>query len=319
MKVFITRQIPEIAVKTLIENGIDVMVFDRDRIITRKEIIKYAGDADGIISLLSDKIDSGIINSLQNCRIIANYAVGFNNIDLKAARTKGIIVTNTPDILTDATADIALSLILACARNLIAGHKMVKEGLFKGWKPQLLLGIELKGKTLGIVGAGRIGTAVAMRAAAFGMKIVYFSRNKNELLEIETGAKKVSLERLMKISDVISVHLPLNQDTFHLLDKERLNLMKNNAIFINTARGEIIDENELIRILKQKRIFSAGFDVYENEPLLNSKLYGLDNVVLLPHLGSATFEARNNMAELAAKNIIRVLKGKKPLTEVSYG
>jgi glyoxylate reductase len=318
MKVFITRQISDVAVKMLIDNGIDVIVFDRDRIITKKEILKYAGDADGIISLLSDKFDAEILNKLKNCRIIANYAVGFNNIDLKTAKEKGIIVTNTPDILTDATADLTMSLILACARNLVAGHQMVMEGLFKGWKPQLFLGIELRGKTLGIIGAGRIGTAVATRASAFGMKIVYFSRKKNDLLEKNIGAKKVSIDKLMKTSDVLSVHLPLNKETYHFLDKDKLNLMKDSAVFVNTARGEILDEVELISILKQKRIFSAGFDVYENEPQLNSQLYKLENVVLLPHLGSATFVARNKMAELAAENIIRVLKGKKPLTEVFY-
>lgn len=318
MKVFITRQIPEIAINLLINNGFDVIVFDRDKAITKKEIIKYGKDADGIISLLSDKFDSEIINSLEKCRVIANYAVGFNNIDLTAAKDKGIVITNTPDILTDATADIAMLLILACARNIIAGHHLVKGGQFKGWKPQLLLGVELRGKTFGIIGAGRIGTAVAKRAKAFGTNIIYYNHSTNNILEEKLQAKKVSLIKLMKDSDIVSIHLPLNEKTFHLIDRNKLNLLKKDAILINTARGEILDEKELINILRERKILAAGFDVYENEPIINKDLLKLKNVVLLPHIGSATVEARNKMAELSAKNVINVLKGKKPLTKVNF-
>lgn len=317
MKVFITGQIPDIAINLLINNGFDVIVYGKDKNISQKEILKYAKDADGIISLLSDKFNADVIKSLAKCRIIANYAVGFNNIDLKAAKEKGIIITNTPDILTEATADTTMLLVLACARNLITGHNLVKDGKFKGWRPQLLLGIELSGKTFGVIGAGRIGSAVAVRARAFGCKIIYYNRSVNKFLDGNLKAKKVSLENLMKNADIVSIHLPLNEKTFHLIGKEKLKLLKKDAILINTARGEILDEIELIDILKKRKIFAAGFDVYENEPIINRELLKLKNVVLLPHLGSATFEARSKMAELTAKNVINVLKGKKPLTDVN--
>lgn len=316
MKVFITQTLPGNAVDLLIDKGFDVTVFGKDRQITKAELIKYGKDADGIISLLSDKIDNEVISKLEKCRVIANYAVGYNNIDLQAAKERSIVVTNTPDILTDATADIAMSLVLACSRNIVTGEKVVREGKFRGWKPRLLLGIELRGKTFGIIGSGRIGYATALRAKAFGTEIIYYSRSRNEKLEKETGAKKVSLTTLMKKSDIVSLHIPLTKETNQLLDKEKLSLLKKTAIVINTSRGEVIDEKELIKMLKAGRIFSAGFDVYENEPQVNKDLLKLKNVVLLPHIGSATIEARTKMAELCAKNVINVLKGKKALTEV---
>ncbi|MCU7498113.1 MAG: D-glycerate dehydrogenase [Ignavibacteria bacterium] len=316
MKAFITRKLPGNAVDLLIEKGIDVVVFGKDRQISKEEFLKHAKDADGIISLLSDKIDKDIISGLKNCKVIANYAVGYNNIDLSAAKEKNIVVTNTPELLTDATADIAIALMLACSRHITEGDRLMRENKFSGWAPELLLGIGLSGKTFGLIGAGRIGAAAAVRAKAFGMNIVYFSRSRNESLEKATGAKKVSLEKLLKTSDVISLHVPLTDKTRNLVDKDHLHLMKETAILINTARGEILDEKELIKMLKSRRIFAAGFDVYENEPLLNKELLKLKNVVLLPHIGSATFEARTKMAELCAKNLINVLKGRKPLTPV---
>ncbi|HEX2868907.1 MAG TPA: D-glycerate dehydrogenase [Ignavibacteriales bacterium] len=316
MKVFITRKLPGNAVDLLVQSGLDVTVYGKDRQISREEFLKHAKDSDGIISLLSDRIDSEVISKLECCRVIANYAVGYNNIDIIAAKEKNITVTNTPELLTDATAEVAIALMLACSRHITEGDRLVREGRFTGWGPELLLGIELRGKTFGLVGAGRIGTAAALRAKAFGMKIIYFNRSKNKSLEELTGAKKVSLEKLMKTSDVISLHIPLTDKTRNLVDRDHLNLMKETAILVNTARGEILDEGELIKMLKRKRIFAAGFDVYENEPLLNKELLKLKNVVLLPHIGSATFEAREKMADLCTKNVISVLKGKKPLTPV---
>jgi glyoxylate reductase len=318
MKVFITRKIPEIAFELLAQKGIDIIVNNDDKPISRKDLIKYSIDADGIISMLSEKFDRKILIKLKKCKIIANYAVGFNNIDLQAAKENNIVVTNTPDILTNATADLTMSLVLSCARNIIQGHELVTQNKFKGWSPEMLLGIELDGKTFGIIGAGRIGSAVAIRAKNFGTKIIYFNKSVKPELTKTTGAKKVSLNQLLKTADIISVHLPLNKKTFHLLEKEKLKLLKEGLIFINTARGEIVDEQELTKLLKQKKIYSAGFDVYENEPDLNPELLSLPNVVLLPHLGSATFEARRGMAELAAKNIINVFNHKEPLTPVIY-
>ena len=316
MEVFFTREIPVIAESLLKKKGIKVKVFRKDYPIPKNILVKSIRKADGLISLLSDKIDRTVIDAMPKCRIIANYAVGYNNIDVDYAKSKGIIVTNTPDVLTESTAEIALALTLACSRRLPEGQTMMKDNKFKGWGPKLLLGIELKGKYFGIIGAGRIGTAAAIRAKAFGTKILYCSNHRNEFLESETGAIKVSLQKLLTLSDVISLHLPLTPKSFHLLNKENLKLLKPSAILINTARGEIVDEKELIKILRSNKVFAAGFDVYENEPDINPDLLKLNNVVLLPHVGSGTFEARNKMAELAAQNVIAVLSGKKAITPV---
>ena len=317
MKVFITREISEKAVNLLRKEKFQVDVYKKDLPISRKELIKKIKNADAVISLLTEKFNKELIDKIPDCKIIANYAVGYNNIDIEYAAKKKIIVTNTPDVLTDSTADIAISLILACSRRLMEGERLIRQGKFKSWQPNLLLGIELKDKVVGIIGAGRIGTETAVRVKAFKTKIVYFSRSRNYDLEKRTGAAKLSLSTLLKKSDIISVHLPLNDKTYHLLDKQKLSLLKKSAILVNSARGEIVDEKELIKILKLKKIFSAGFDVYENEPDINPELLKLDNVVLLPHIGSATEEARLSMALLAAKNVVNVLNGKKPLTPVN--
>jgi glyoxylate reductase len=317
MKVFITRKISEKAKELLFLNGIEVKEFPKDRTITRKELIKNAKDSEGIISLLTEKFDKETIDQLPNCKIIANYAVGYNNIDVAYAKSKGIIVTNTPDVLTDATAEIAVSLILACSRRIVESENYMRKKKFIGWQPKLFQGLQLTNKTLGIVGAGRIGQATARRMKGFGCKIIYYNKSKKTEFESELKAKKVSLNKLMKDSDIISIHLPLNSKTEKLIDKEKLVLMKPTAIIVNTARGEIVDEKYLIKLLRKKRIFAAGLDVYENEPNYNKKLLKLKNVVLLPHIGSATFETRDKMAELAAQNVINVLTDKKPVTPVA--
>lgn len=316
MKVFVTGNIPDSGVQFLIERKYEVEVYKGDNPISQNLLFKKTKNADGIISLLSDRIDKEIISNALKCKIIANYAVGFNNIDIQFAKEKGIVVTNTPDVLTDSTADLAITLSLACARRIIEAEKFLRDNKFKGWKPRLFLGTELKNKIFGILGAGRIGTATAIRANAFGMKILYCSNHKNLFLEKSTGAKKVSLKQLLIKSDIVSLHLPLNENSYHLLDKNNLRLLKKNSILINTSRGEIIDEKELINILKLGKIRAAGLDVFENEPKLNTDLLKLKNVVLLPHIGSATEEARNKMSVLAAKNVHKVLSGKKPITPV---
>ena len=317
MKVFITREISETAIHLLRKEKFQVNVYEKDKPISRNELIKNIKDADAVIALLTEKFDKELIDKIPKCKVIANYAVGFNNIDVDYATKKKIIVTNTPDVLTDSTADIAMSLMLACSRRLMEGERIIRQGKFKSWQPNFLLGTELKNKVVGIIGAGRIGTETAVRAKAFKTKIVYFSRSRNYDLEKRTGGVKLPLNRLLKKSDIISLHLPLNEKTYHLLNKRRLSLLKKSAIIVNTARGEIVDEKELIKTLRQKKILSAGFDVYENEPAINPELLKLDNVVLLPHIGSATVEARSAMAILAAKNVINVLSGKKPLTPVN--
>ena len=316
MKAFITRKLPDIAKELLTKNGIKVKTFPHDRIITNEELVKNAKNADAIIALLTEKYDKAMIDQLPKCKIIANYAVGFNNIDIDYAKSKGIVVTNTPNVLTDATAEIAASLVLSCARRIPESEKFMRENKFKGWEPGLLKGIQLTGKTFGLIGAGRIGQATARRIKGFGCKIIYYNKSKKVDFENELNAKKVSLNHLMKNADIISLHIPLNPHTKNLLNKEKLELLKPNAILVNTARGEVVDEKYLIKMLKKKRIFSAGFDVYENEPIVNKELLKLDNVVLLPHIGSATIETRDNMAKLVAQNVINVLKGKKAITPV---
>ncbi len=316
MKIFITRKIQPIAKELLTNEGFEVTVFNKNRPITKKELLTKAKDADAIIALLTEKFDKEVIDRLPNCKIIANFAVGYNNINVEYANQKGIIVTNTPDVLTEATAETAVSLILACAKRIPEVDKFVREGKFKGWEPELFLGVELKNKTVGIVGAGRIGFETAKRIKAFDTKIIYYNRSKKENFENELNAKKVSLNKLLKTADIISLHIPLSKETHHLLDKNKLQLLKPTAILVNTARGEIVDEKYLIKMLKKKKIFSAGFDVYENEPNLNKELFKLNNVVLLPHIGSATNESRSAIAKLAARNVINVLKGKKPITPV---
>ena len=233
MKVFVTREISEKAIHLLKKEKFRVSVYKKDKPIPKSELIKNGRDADAIIALLTEKFDKELIDKIPKCRIIANVAVGYNNIDIEYATKKKIVVTNTPDVLTESTSDLAMALILACSRRLMEGERMVRTGKFKGWKPKLLLGIELKNKVVGIIGAGRIGTETAVRAKAFKTKIVYFSRNRNYELEKKTGGVKVPLETLLKKSDIISIHLPLNKGTYHLIDRKRLSLLKRSAVLTN--------------------------------------------------------------------------------------
>lgn len=316
MKVFVTREIPDIGFELFKKAKINFEWHKKDSPVSRRQLLINVKECDGLICLLTERIDREVIDTMKNCRIISNFAVGYNNIDVDYAKSKNIIVTNTPDVLTESTADLTMALVLACARRISEGEKYLKDGKYKSWKPKLLLGMELRNKMFGILGAGRIGTAVSLRAKAFGTKIIYRSLNKNLSLEEQTGAKKVDLNFLLRHSDILSVHLPLNEHTYHLLNKQKLQLLKKNSIIINTARGEIIEEQYLIELLKTGKVRAAGLDVFENEPYVNPALLKLQNVVVLPHLGSATVEARNGMAELAAKNVIRVLQGKRPLTPV---
>lgn len=317
MKVFVTSIIPEIGIEILKKNGIEVIQNKNYLPIEKEKLIKKAKDCDAILCLLSNKIDEEIIDALPKLKVIANYAVGFNNIDVEYATQKKIWVTNTPDVLTDATADLAFALLLACSRRIVEADKFTREGKFKIWQSDLMLGKDLKGKTIGIIGAGRIGQAFARRTKGFDMKILYYDKKRIPDFEKETGAKFASLNQLLKKSDFVSIHTPLTKETYHLIDKEQFELMKDGAILINTARGEIINEKELVNALKSGKLFSAGLDVYEFEPKITKDLIKMNNVVLLPHIGSATTETRNKMAELAANNIVRVLSGKKPLTPVN--
>jgi len=312
MKVFVTRRIPEKGLEILRKECDEVEVYPYDRIPSKEEIIKGLKGKDGLLCLLTDSIDKDVINFEPRLKAISNYAAGYNNIDVKEATRRGIVVSNTPDVLTDATAELAWALLFAVARRVVEGDKFTRSGKFDGWAPLLMLGKRISNKTLGIIGAGRIGTAFALKSRGFNMDILYYNRSENKVLEEKLNAKKVSLGELLKRSDFVSIHLPLTSDTYHLLGYKELKLMKRDAILINTARGAIVDEDALIRVLKEGAIFGAGLDVYENEPEIREELKKLDNVVLLPHIGSATLESRTKMAILAAENLVLSLKGKRP-------
>ena len=283
------------------------------RKVQKKDIITaLKKDAyDGMVTLLTDTIDKEVIDAGgSNLKIIANYAVGFNNIDVQAAEKKGVVVTNTPGILTETVAEHTFALILAVATRLVEADAFVRAKKFTGWKPELLLGVDLQNKTLGIIGAGRIGARVAEIAIAFNMTIMYHDVQENPILEERTGAmRSESPESLLRTADVISMHLPLNEQTHHFIDAQKLSIMKPNAILVNTSRGAVIDEKALITALKERRIFGAGLDVFEREPEVPSALRKLPNVVLTPHTASASTETRESMAKITAENVIAVLHG----------
>ena len=311
MKIFVTRAIPEPGLK-LLEKHHMVEVNPFDRVLTKEEIMEGVKGKDGLLCLLTDTIDEAIINSEPKLKMIANYAVGYNNIDVAAANKRGIPVSNTPDVLTDTTAEMAWALVFAASRRLIEGDRFTRAGKFHGWAPLLLLGQDITNKTLGVIGAGRIGTAFALKSKGFNMKVLYVNSRKNEVLEKQLGAKKVSLDRCLAQSDVISLHVPLNDSTVHMIGEKQFKMMKETAIFINTSRGPVVDEDALIKALQEKWIFGAGLDVYEYEPDIPHSLRELENVVLQPHTASATIETRTNMALMAAENMLAGLKGKMP-------
>ena len=309
--VFITRKIPDAGLKML-EGACRVSINPADKPLSKNEIVGELKEKDALLCMLSDQIDAEAMDADPQLKAIANYGVGYDNIDVEAATARGIAVTNTPGVLTDATADLAWALLFAAARRIAEGDRMVRAGKFKGWSPTTMLGQDVQGKTLGVVGAGRIGTAFALKSRGFGMKVLYFARQRNEVLEKELGAKKAALDELLKVADFVSLHMPLNAETRHLIGERELMMMKRTAVLVNTARGPVVDEKALAAALKEKWIFAAGLDVYENEPEVEKALLSLDNVVLAPHIGSATVETRNKMASMAAVNIIEALEGRVP-------
>ncbi len=314
--IFITRKIPEPGVEKLKKiSDVEVSPFDRN--LTQYEIIQMASGAQGLVSMLNDNIDRELIDSLTDIRIIANYAVGFNNIDIEYAKEKGIVVTNTPGILTEATADIAMTLILCVARRIVEGDRLVRKGGFKGVSPTFFLGVELQNKVLGVYGMGRIGQALAKRAINFGLKIIYHNRRPLGGGSIDFPAQYVSFDELLKEADFISIHAPLTSETRHRFTKKEFEKMKNGAYFINTARGPLVKEEDLVQALKEGWIAGAGLDVYEFEPEVHPDLITLDNAVLLPHIGSAATEVRERMSIMVADNLIAFFKGESPPNRVN--
>jgi glyoxylate reductase len=315
----VLRRIPESAIEMLCEHA-DVWVSEHDRPLKREELNEGVADADAVVSMLHDRIDAEVLDSAgEQLRCVANVAVGYDNIDVAAATERGVLVTNTPGVLTDATADIAMGLIIAVTRRFGEGERLLRAGNWWSWHMFFMLGTGIQGKTLGIVGLGQIGQATARRARAFGMRIVY-SQRRQAHPEVEQelgGARWLELEELLETSDVVSLHVPLTPGTRHLIDADALRRMAPTAYLVNTARGAVVDEAALADALREGEIAGAGLDVYENEPDVNPDLLKLDNVVLLPHLGSATIETRTAMAELATRNVVAVLTGNAPPTPVN--
>ena len=309
--IFITREIPEQAIDLLRANCRTVEAHRGESLLTKEELMQKVRGRDGILCCLTETIDADVLDAAAGIKGLANMAVGYDNIDLHAATERGIPVSNTPGVLTEATADVTWALLFAVARRIVEADAFTRAGEFRAWGPMMFLGRDVAGKTLGIVGAGRIGTAVALRSRGFGMRVLYHDLVQNPLLEKEVGARRVALEELLRESDFISLHVNLTPETRHLIGGNELALMKPTAYLINTSRGPVVDEGSLVKALRKRRIAGAGLDVYEEEPRLGRGLAELDNVVLLPHIGSATIGARTKMAVMAAENLLAMLKGER--------
>lgn len=316
MKIYITRQIPESGINKLKEKGYEVDINSADKVLLREELLNALKQKpyDAVLCLLTDKIDKEVFGAVPTAKIFANYAVGFDNINLADAKEKNVMVANTPGVLTETVAEHTFALMLAIAHRVSEADRFTRAGNYKGWAPMLLLGANLAGKTLGIVGLGRIGSTVAGYAVrGFGAKIIYYDVNRNEDFEKEFQAEyRGNVDDVLKEADFISIHVPLLESTRHLINKERLAMMKPTAYLVNTSRGPVIDEQALVEALKNKIIKGAALDVFENEPALALGLAELENVILTPHIASATEETRSKMSDIAAENIIAALEGRVP-------
>ncbi len=312
-RVVITRRVPPPAESLLREAGCDVHLFDQDDPPARDAVLSAVDGASGVIAQMSDRVDDAFLDAAgPTLRVVANFAVGFDNIVLDACQSRDVWATNTPGVLTEATADIAWTLILGAARHAATGHNMVAAGEWPGWAPLQLLGLELNGATLGVVGAGRIGSATARRSIGFGMRVVYTHPRRQAALEDELSARRLELDELLQSADVVSLHIPMRPENHHLIDARRLALMKPGAILVNTARGAVVDEAALVAGLRAGRPAAAGLDVYEHEPELTPGLAELSNVMLLPHLGSGTTVTRERMSRMVAENVLAALRGETP-------
>ena len=318
-QIYITRKIPEAGLKLLKEKGISFDMGTESFPPTKKDIIKVLKKKsyDGVISFLTDPIDKEVFDACPTAKIFANFSVGFNNIDLEEAKKRGIEASNTPGTSNTAVAEHTVALMMALTTRIVEGDKYMRSGKYKGWDPELLIGTDMKGKVIGLIGVGAIGAEVArILHKGFGSSIIYSDVVANKLLEEETGAVKIEINELIKTADIVSLHCPLLASTTHLINKEALASMKNSAFLINTSRGPVVDEIALVDALKNKEICGAGLDVFEFEPKLAKGLAKLDNVILTPHIASARVSARNLMVEIAAKNIISVLEGGKAINSV---
>ncbi len=315
-QIYVTRKIPEIGLTMLRDKGFTLDVSEKDGVLTRDELLSALRSKpyDGVLCLLTDTINAEVYDAVPSAKIFANYAVGFNNIDVPEAKKRGLAITNTPGALTNTVAEHAMALILAVATRTPEGDRMVRAGKYEGWGPMMLLGTDLKGKTLGVLGAGRIGSRLAYHCQkGFDMNVVYYDVKQNEAFEKETGARFcATVDEVLREADVVSIHVPLLDSTKHLINADRLKMMKKSAYLINTSRGPVVDEVALVEALKAGTIAGAGIDVYENEPALAPGLTDCNTAVLTPHIASATETTRGEMARLAAENLIAFFDGKTP-------
>lgn len=315
--IYVTRLLPEPGTAALTAAGHVVDQHPHDSPPSPRELRAHAIGKDALLTMLTDRVDADLLDAAPTVRIVANFAVGFDNVDVRAATERGVVVTNTPDVLTDATADLTWALLLAAARRIGEAERIVRSGTWRGWEPTQLLGQPVAGRTLGIVGMGKIGRAVARRACGFDMEVRYHNRHRDEAAEAALGVRYADLDTLLSTSDVVTIHAPLTPETHHLIDGRALSCMQPHAVLVNTARGPIVDEAALVDALRDGRLAAAGLDVYESEPQLAEGLAELDNVVLAPHIGSATTEARAAMVRTCIDNILAVLGGHRPRTPVN--
>lgn len=310
MRAYLTRRLPPAALE-IVGRACEYSYSDEDRPLTKAELIEAARDADGILTLLTETVDREVLAGCPKLKVVANCAVGFNNIDVAACTERGVLVTNTPGVLTETTADFAWALLMAVARRVVEADEYLRAGKFRAWGLTLLAGTDVYGKTLGIIGFGRIGQAVARRARGFDMRILYTGRGDSPAAA-ELGAVRVPLDELLRQSDFVSLHVPYTPETHHLIGRKEFALMKPDAYLINTARGAVVDEEALVDALRSGRIAGAGLDVYEHEPAVTPELLTMRNVVLTPHIGSASLATRTLMAVTAARNLAAALSGQRP-------
>ncbi|MGA1847835.1 MAG: 2-hydroxyacid dehydrogenase [Thermoplasmatota archaeon] len=310
-RILVTRSLPREPVEALRQFA-DLDIWESDEPMPREELLKRAVDKDGLLVLLSDRIDRELMDLCPNLKVIGNYAVGFDNIDVRYATEKGIPVINTPGVLTDATADLAFALILSSARRISEGDRLIRSGRFRSWGPKLMLGKDVEGATLGVVGAGKIGRAVLERGRGFRMKLLYNSRTRKREIEEELGAEYADLHDLLAGSDYVSLNCPLTEETHHLIGEKELSVMKDDAVLINTARGPVVDEKALYEALRKGDIAAAGLDVFENEPEVYPPLMELENVTMVPHVGSATHTTRKKMGFLVVNGMLDILNRRIP-------
>jgi glyoxylate reductase len=316
-KVLVTRMVPQENLDNLRER-FEVDINSDDRILPRAELLARAKGKDAVVSMLTDTIDGEFLDAAgPQCKVVANFAVGFNNFDVAAATKRGVILTNTPGVLDDATATHAITLMLATARRVVEADKFLRDGKWVGWAPLFFIGLDIDGQTLGIAGLGRIGKTVGRKAKGIGMKVIYSDVRRDAEFEAEVGARYVDKETLLRESDFVSLHVPLMPETRHFIGEKELAAMKPTAVLINTSRGPVVDEKALARALKNKTIWGAGIDVFENEPEVEPELLPLENAILVPHIASGTTQTRLNMGRIAVRNIIKVLAGEPPETCVN--